>query len=63
MILTGCLDSRPVFLPRKLAGQVAAELHLTVAAVYMAKQRVQKMLAEEVRRLQGSGPEPAEGEP
>jgi RNA polymerase sigma-70 factor (ECF subfamily) len=43
--------------------QVAAELHLTVAAVYMAKQRVQKMLAEEVRRLQGSGPEPAEGEP
>jgi RNA polymerase sigma-70 factor (ECF subfamily) len=43
--------------------QVAAELHLTVAAVYMAKQRVQKMLAEEVRRLQGSGPEPREGEP
>jgi RNA polymerase sigma-70 factor (ECF subfamily) len=43
--------------------RVAAELHLTVAAVYMAKQRVQKMLAEEVRRLQGPGPGPQEGEP
>jgi RNA polymerase sigma-70 factor (ECF subfamily) len=43
--------------------QVAAELHLTVAAVYMAKRRVQKLLAEEVRRLQGSGREHREGEP
>jgi RNA polymerase sigma-70 factor (ECF subfamily) len=32
--------------------QVAAELHLSVAAVYMAKHRVQKLLTEEVRRLQ-----------
>jgi RNA polymerase sigma-70 factor (ECF subfamily) len=48
----------------KWAGaKVAAELGLTVAAVYMAKQRVQKMLAQEVRRLQGAGPGQPEGEP
>jgi RNA polymerase sigma-70 factor (ECF subfamily) len=40
--------------------RVAAELHLTVAAVYMAKHRVQKLLAEEVRRLQGAGPSQGE---
>ena len=43
--------------------RVAAELHLTVAAVYMAKHRVQKLLAEEVGRLQGAGPGRWEGEP
>ena len=42
--------------------RVAAELRLSVAAVYMAKHRVQKMLAEEVRRLQGAGPGQGEGE-
>jgi RNA polymerase sigma-70 factor (ECF subfamily) len=34
--------------------RVAAELKLSVAAAYMAKHRVQKLLAEEVRRLQRS---------
>jgi RNA polymerase sigma-70 factor (ECF subfamily) len=43
--------------------RVAAELGLTVAAVYMAKHRVQKLLAEEVRRLQGRDPGWREGEP
>jgi RNA polymerase sigma-70 factor (ECF subfamily) len=43
--------------------RVAAELHLAVAAVYMAKRRVQTMLLEEVRRLQGPDPGPREGEP
>jgi RNA polymerase sigma-70 factor (ECF subfamily) len=43
--------------------RVAAELRLTVAAVYVAKHRVQKMLAEEVRRLQGADPDQREGEP
>jgi RNA polymerase sigma-70 factor (ECF subfamily) len=45
------------------AARVAAKLHLTVASVYMAKHRVQKLLAEEVRRLQGPGPGPREDEP
>jgi len=48
---------------RQSGARVAAELHLTVAAVYMAKHRVQKLLAEEVRRLQGPGPRPKEGKP
>jgi RNA polymerase sigma-70 factor (ECF subfamily) len=43
--------------------RVAAELHLTVAAVYMAKHRVQKLLAAEVRALQGPGPGEKEGQP
>jgi DNA-binding CsgD family transcriptional regulator len=36
--------------------EVAAKLQMKVATVYMAKYRVQKMLAEEVQRLQQSGP-------
>jgi RNA polymerase sigma-70 factor (ECF subfamily) len=43
--------------------EVAAELHLTVAAVYMAKYRIQKLLAEEIRRLQGSSSAQREDEP
>ena len=34
--------------------QVAAYLHMKVAAVYMAKKRVQMRLAEEIRKLIGS---------
>jgi RNA polymerase sigma-70 factor (ECF subfamily) len=33
--------------------QVAAHLHLTVAAVYMAKKRVQTMLVKEIHKLEG----------
>ena len=35
--------------------QVAGHLHIAVAAVYMAKKRVQGMLAEEINELKGSG--------
>lgn len=35
--------------------QVAAHLQMTVAAVYMAKKRVQGMLGEEINSLQGPG--------
>jgi RNA polymerase sigma-70 factor (ECF subfamily) len=34
--------------------QVASHLRLKVAAVYMAKKRVQRMLAEEIQNLEGS---------
>jgi RNA polymerase sigma-70 factor (ECF subfamily) len=34
--------------------QVGQQLELTVAAVYMAKSRVQRMIAYEVRRLEGT---------
>jgi RNA polymerase sigma-70 factor (ECF subfamily) len=40
--------------------RVAAELGMNVAAVYVAKNRVQKMLAEEIRKLEGASQ--AEGE-
>jgi RNA polymerase sigma-70 factor (ECF subfamily) len=43
--------------------RVAAALRLSVAAVYMAKYRVQKLLTEEVRRLQGLHPDGPKGEP
>jgi RNA polymerase sigma factor (sigma-70 family) len=36
--------------------EAAAELGMTVAAVFVAKGRVQRLLQEEVRRLEGSGP-------
>jgi RNA polymerase sigma factor (sigma-70 family) len=46
-----------LLLDEKCSGaEVAAKLQMKVAAVYMAKHRVQKMLAEEVQRLQKSGP-------
>lgn len=35
--------------------EAAAELGMTVAAVFVAKGRVQKLLQEEVRRLEGAG--------
>jgi RNA polymerase sigma-70 factor (ECF subfamily) len=34
--------------------RVAAHLHMTVAAVYTAKKRVQRMLTEEIYKLEGS---------
>jgi RNA polymerase sigma-70 factor (ECF subfamily) len=37
--------------------QVAAELNMKVAAVYVAKNRVQKMLAEEIHKLEEAGHE------
>jgi RNA polymerase sigma-70 factor (ECF subfamily) len=37
--------------------EAAAELGMTVAAVFVARGRVQRMLQEEVRRLEGSGPD------
>jgi RNA polymerase sigma-70 factor (ECF subfamily) len=42
--------------------RVAAELNMKVAAVYMAKNRVQKMLAEEIHKLEKTGREEG-GEP
>jgi RNA polymerase sigma-70 factor (ECF subfamily) len=42
--------------------RVAAHLHMTVAAVYMAKKRVQRMLTEEIHKLEGS-PVESEGSP
>jgi RNA polymerase sigma-70 factor (ECF subfamily) len=36
--------------------EAAAALGMTVAAVFVAKGRVQRLLQEEVRRLEGSGP-------
>jgi RNA polymerase sigma factor (sigma-70 family) len=48
---------------KECSGAAAAtRLHLKVAAVYMAKHRVQKMLAEEVHRLQECGPGERQGE-
>ena len=43
--------------------QVAAHLHMKVAAVYMAKMRVQGMLAEEIRKLEGPGTRESEAPP
>jgi RNA polymerase sigma-70 factor (ECF subfamily) len=43
--------------------RVAMHLHLSVAAVYMAKKRVQRMLTEEVHKLGGSGPDEKERSP
>jgi RNA polymerase sigma-70 factor (ECF subfamily) len=40
-------------LERKTAGDVAAKLTMPLSAVFMAKSRVQAMLREEVRRLEG----------
>lgn len=42
--------------------RVAAHLHMTVAAVYMAKKRVQRMPTEEIHRLESS-PVESEGSP
>jgi RNA polymerase sigma-70 factor (ECF subfamily) len=60
--------SRPTWQAFKLlvherwsGARVGAELDLSVAAVYMAKHRVQKLLAEELRRLQKPGPGQQEG--
>jgi RNA polymerase sigma-70 factor (ECF subfamily) len=43
----------------RLAGAaVADKLGIKVATVFKAKSKVQKMLREEIGRLEGSGPEP-----
>jgi RNA polymerase sigma-70 factor (ECF subfamily) len=43
--------------------QVAAHLHMKVATVYMAKKRVQGMLAEEIYKLEASDPADSAGAP
>jgi RNA polymerase sigma-70 factor (ECF subfamily) len=43
--------------------RVATYLHLSVAAVYMTKKRVQRMLAEEIHKLERLGPEEEESTP
>ena len=45
------------------AKDVAAELHLSVTAVYMAKRRVGRMLHDEGARLRGQGAESEGGRP
>jgi RNA polymerase sigma-70 factor (ECF subfamily) len=37
--------------------ETAAALEMTVAAVFVAKARVQKLLQDEIRQLEGTGPE------
>jgi RNA polymerase sigma factor (sigma-70 family) len=48
---------RLVALEHRSGAEAAAELGMKVATVFVAKSKVQKMLREEVRRLEGPGPE------
>src|SRR5262249_61170798 len=48
---------RLVAVERRSGAEAATKLGMKVAAVFVAKSRVQKMLREEVRRLEGAGPE------
>jgi len=43
--------------------QVAGQLGMKVATAFVAKSKVQKMLQEEMRRLERAEPDPAEGTP
>jgi RNA polymerase sigma-70 factor (ECF subfamily) len=38
---------------------VAEQLHMKVATVFVARSKVQRMIQEEMRRLEQSGPDPA----
>ena len=44
----------------KSGAEAAAQLQLKISAVFVARSRVQKMLQEEIRRLDGEGDEVAE---
>ncbi|MCI0465078.1 MAG: sigma-70 family RNA polymerase sigma factor [Gemmataceae bacterium] len=54
---------RLLALEGRSGAEAAAQLHMNVAAVFVAKSKVQKMLQQEVRRLEESGPEPQEDQP
>src|SRR5205807_1287405 len=70
-----CHDRRPEFAdqpdaagpagarPRRPGREVAAQLNLKVATAFVARNKVQKMIQEEVRKLEGRSPEGREDDP
>jgi RNA polymerase sigma-70 factor (ECF subfamily) len=54
---------RLLALEGRSGAETAQQLGMKVATVFVARSKVQKMLQEEMQRLENAGPEPAEKTP